>query len=110
MSDDLIKRLLNAPADGLGTEDLCAEAADRIEELEQEQERLGDQCEGLFQAAMNNGQALILAEAKLRRVVGELRDMVAVAELDNWDKAVTGRQMIIKSARVALAEIEGDIK
>ena len=90
--------------------EITKKAADRIEELEQEQERLGDQCEGLFQAAMNNGQALILAEAKLRRVVGELRDMVAVAELDNWDKAVTGRQMIIKSARVALAEIEGDIK
>jgi hypothetical protein len=36
MSNNLIKRLLNAPADGTGTEDLCAEAADRIEELEHE--------------------------------------------------------------------------
>jgi len=34
MSDDLVKRLVNAPADGLGTENLCIEAADRIEELE----------------------------------------------------------------------------
>ena len=31
--------------------------------------------------------------------------MVAVAELDNWDKAITGRQMIIKSARVTLTEL-----
>ena len=30
MSDDLIARLLDAPADGLGTENLCLEAADRI--------------------------------------------------------------------------------
>jgi len=33
MTDDLVKRLLNAPADGLGTENLCLEAADRIEAL-----------------------------------------------------------------------------
>ena len=33
MTDELVKRLLNAPADGLGTENLCLEAADRIEAL-----------------------------------------------------------------------------
>ena len=43
--------------------------ADRIEELEAENARLGQQCEGLMQAAMNNGQALILAEAKLAKAV-----------------------------------------
>ena len=32
--DDLVKRLLAAPADGMGTENLCIEAADRIEALE----------------------------------------------------------------------------
>ena len=33
MTDDLVKRLLNAPADGLGTENLCLEAADHIKAL-----------------------------------------------------------------------------
>jgi len=33
MTDDLVKRLLNAPADGLGTENLSVEAAARIEAL-----------------------------------------------------------------------------
>ena len=34
MSDEeLIARLRDAPADGLGTENLCLEAADRIEDL-----------------------------------------------------------------------------
>jgi hypothetical protein len=34
MSDDLVKLLLSAPADGLGTENVCIAAADRIEALE----------------------------------------------------------------------------
>lgn len=38
MSDEeLIARLLDAPADGLGTENLCIAAADRIEALVKEQ-------------------------------------------------------------------------
>lgn len=40
------------------------EVEDRIEALTSELARLETQCEGLFQAAKNNGQALILAEAE----------------------------------------------
>jgi hypothetical protein len=40
-------------------------AASSIEALTAENKRLGQQCEGLMQAGMNNGQALIIAEAKL---------------------------------------------
>jgi hypothetical protein len=40
-------------------------AASSIESLTAENKRLGQQCEGLMQAGMNNGQALIIAEAKL---------------------------------------------
>ena len=36
-------------------------------------ERLNTQCEGLFQAAMNNGQALIIAEDKLAKVTAAYR-------------------------------------
>jgi hypothetical protein len=36
-----------------------------IKALTAENKRLGQQCEGLMKAGMNNGQALILAEAKL---------------------------------------------
>jgi hypothetical protein len=43
--------------------------ARRIKALTAENERLGQQCEGLMQAGMNSGQALILAEAKLAKAV-----------------------------------------
>ena len=44
------------------------EAADRLEALVK-------QCEGLAQAAMNNGQALILAEARAERLEAALREI-----------------------------------
>jgi len=64
-------------------------AADRIEQLavtnEQlvatnesliaENKRLGQQCEGLMQAGMNSGQALIIAENKLAKAVEALEGM-----------------------------------
>jgi hypothetical protein len=49
--------------------DWCRQSADRIEALTAENKRLGQQCEGLMQAGMNNGQALIIAEAKLAAAV-----------------------------------------
>jgi hypothetical protein len=48
---------------------------DRIKALTAENKRLGQQCEGLMQAGMNNGQALILAEAKLAKAVAFLDDL-----------------------------------
>jgi hypothetical protein len=46
------------------------------------------------------------ALAKLATAIAALRDMVAVAEQDGWDKAITGRQMILRDARAVLAELE----
>jgi hypothetical protein len=69
------------------------DAADRIEELEREQSRLHTQCDGLMQAAMNNGQALILAEAKLAKAVEALRKSAILP--------------FSHAARIALAELEG---
>jgi hypothetical protein len=74
MSDDLIKRLRNVNFWESNCE-VQMLAADRIEELEREQTRLRTQCDGLMQAGMNNGQALILAEAKLAKAVEALRDL-----------------------------------
>ena len=48
---------------------------DRIAAQAAEIERLNTQCEGLFQAAMNNGQALIIAEAKLAKAVEALEKL-----------------------------------
>jgi len=82
-------------------------AADRIEALTAENERLEKQCEGLMQAGMNNGQALILAEAKLAKAVEALRD--AVDAWDNHNK--TGDMMQghwVNEARATLFEIEGE--
>lgn len=42
---------------------------DRLAAQAAEIERLNTQCEGLFQAAMNNGQALIIAEDKLAKAM-----------------------------------------
>lgn len=58
------------------------EAADRIEALIAENKRLGQQCEGLMQAGMNNGQALIIAENKLGKAVEALEQIQAHEEKD----------------------------
>lgn len=45
-----------------------------IEMLQAEIQRLKIQCEGLAQSASNNGQALIIAEAKVESLLLLLRD------------------------------------
>jgi hypothetical protein len=45
-----------------------------IEALNAEIKRLQIQCEGLYQSASNNAQALILAQAKVESLVTLLRD------------------------------------
>jgi chromosome segregation ATPase len=63
--------------------DLMAErdrAEARIEELKREQIRLHTQCDGLMQSAMNNGQALIIAEALLAKAVEALHLLQAAAD------------------------------
>ena len=68
--EELVKALRDFADDGYA--ELSVAAADRIEQLvatnealTAENKRLSQQCEGLMRAGMNNGQALILAEAKL---------------------------------------------
>jgi len=70
--DDLVQRLRDFYPHPHELE-VVDEAADRIEALTAENKRLGQQCEGLMQAGMNNGQALILAEAKLAKASETLR-------------------------------------
>jgi len=77
--------------------------ADRIEALTAENERLGKQCEGLMQAAMNNGQALILAEAKLTKAVEALR-FYAPKTIDRI--TFVGGDDAGQRASAALAELE----
>jgi molybdenum-dependent DNA-binding transcriptional regulator ModE len=72
---------------------------ERIKSLEAEQNRLGQQCEGLAQAASNNGQALIIAEAKLAKAVEALEYYAVEAMARYFDDSLI--------ARTALAEIKG---
>jgi hypothetical protein len=74
ISDATLIARLRSNIFGTGTTML---AADRIEELIAENKRLGQQCEGLMQAGMNNGQALIIAENKLAKAVELLEEIEA---------------------------------
>jgi hypothetical protein len=67
---------------------------DHIKALTAENKRLGQQCEGLMRAGMNNGQALILAEAKLAKAETGLREIVG--------------ECGCFIARATLAEIKGE--
>lgn len=48
--------------------------------------------------------ALASERLKVARLMEALSDMIAVAEQDEWQKAMTGRQIILKKARAAIAE------
>ena len=105
--NDLVERLREMASweDGVGVMqdfycgDEMIKAADRIEELEAENKRLKDQCAGLAQAAMNNGQGLLIADAKLAK---------AVQALDRIAGKVPYADDPHDIARAALAELKGD--
>jgi hypothetical protein len=80
MTDELVKRLLNAPADGLGTENLCLEAADRIEALTAQLEStLKDRAQII--AERDRTYALMLARAeKAEADSARLREVVLEAD------------------------------
>ena len=106
--------------DRMATGKLYGDLADRIEELEREQSRLHTQCDGLMQAAMNNGQALILAEAKLAKAGivaletilnerGLVFDAMVEAAEDAAGKDVSFNVVVgraIRAALTMLAELE----
>jgi hypothetical protein len=102
MTDELIKRTLDeefvtlteVERDPVAAWMTIVDNAIRIEELEREQIRLHTQCDGLMQAGMNNGQALILAEAKLAKAMDALRIYAKIS-------------MIGGLAREVLADMEG---
>lgn len=83
--------------------------ADRIEQLVKEQERLEEQCEGLARVAMNNGLALLTAEAKLAKAVEALQKLV---KLDDDYSPFSGELLqdrVVRTwedARAVLAELE----
>ena len=85
-------------------EHMAQQMRDRIEQLAvtnealtAENERLEKQCEGLMQAGMNNGQALILAEAKLAKAVEFIQEVRR-----------NGDTRLASMAIATLAEIEGE--
>ena len=81
--------------------------ANRIKALIAENERLGQQCEGLMQAGMNNGQALIIAEAKLAKAV----EVIEWALISWDDHNKYGHNMQgdwVSDARATIAEIKGE--
>ena len=78
---------------------------ERIKSLEAEQNRLSQQCEGLAQAASNNGQALIISESKLAKAVETLNALDATLDRNGWHVASIAREGI----RTTLAEIKGAI-
>jgi hypothetical protein len=121
MSDDLKKRLRRTVTEQ-DTEGEKYEvpynldgpdAADRIEELEAEVGRLKTQCKGLAQSAMNNGQALIIAEAKLAKAVEALVviDALDPAGLIEGCSQSALRGLVLRMgaiARTALAALKGE--
>jgi hypothetical protein len=92
MTDEELCKALRSALWGQGHH-INIKAADRIEALTAENKRLGQQCEGLMQAGMNNGQALIIAEAKLAKAVEGLREIAG--------------ECGCSTARAIIAEIEG---
>jgi myo-inositol-hexaphosphate 3-phosphohydrolase len=83
----------------MGAEDARDKTKAQIAALEAENNRLKEQCKGLAQAAMNNGQGLIIAESKLAKAVEALDQIAGKAPYadDPYD-----------IARAALAELKGD--
>jgi len=100
MSDHLKKRLRDLGDHCSFAPQIYHVAADCIEELERENARLDAGWQEANVRALDAG-------LKLHKAVEVLQDMAAVAEQEGWDKAITGRQMIIKAARTTLAELEG---
>lgn len=76
-----------------------------LEELTAENTRLHAQCEGLAQAAINNGQALIIAESKLAKAVEVLNALDATLDRNGWHFNSIAREGI----RTTLVEIKGAI-
>lgn len=68
--------LIEALRNSKGWPTLGNAAADRIESLLAQCAELSQQCDGVAQAAMNNGQALLIAESKLAEALGTLELIV----------------------------------
>lgn len=68
--EELIKRLRDAPADGLGTENLCIAAADRIEALVKRLDTVKDKAEAHIIDLMAERDR---AEARAERMEAALR-------------------------------------
>ena len=68
--EELIERLRDAPADGLGTENLCIAAADRIEALVKERDQW---IEHTKNAVWSDSEELKLANARAERLEAALR-------------------------------------
>ena len=72
------------------------------------------QCEGIFNqtclyvcdvpVSYENAHLIAAAPDLLEALI----DMVAIAQLDKWDQAVSGRQSFLWNAKVAIAKAKGE--
>ena len=111
----------------MGAEDARDKTKAQIAALEAENNRLKEQCKGLAQAAMNNGQGLIIAESKLAKAVEALQSVINACDQGRMiprpghgaggmtiEANVKGSIYTgvpawpIEEARTALAELKGD--
>jgi hypothetical protein len=108
MSDtELIARLRDAPADGLGTENLCLEAADRIEALTKERDEADDLAKAAFADGASNNIRLAETSYRVKWLEAKLAKAVEALGLIVVDNTWGLEHETYMKCRATLAEIKG---
>ena len=68
--------------------------------------RSADDKQVAFAGSLNEADARLIAFAP--KLLEALENIVAIAEAETWDKATTGRQILFKDARAAIAAAKGE--
>ena len=118
MTDEqLIARLRDAPADGLGTENLCLDAADRIEALIAERDEADDLAKAAFADGASNNIRLAETSYRVKWLEAKLAKAVEGLEFYATQDVIyphvgkvtyTGYDDDGRLARATLAEIKGE--
>lgn len=109
---ELIARLRDAPADGLGTENLCLEAADRIEALVKERDEALNQLDSARHSVDVLEKRLTDKMAKLAKAVEALRETTQMLSqctftIIRMKGQYFERHEVVDKAHAVLAELEG---
>lgn len=96
--EELIARLRDAPADGLGTENLCLAAADRIEALRAE-------LEAYRNSHLHADKLLLQEKARVKRLEAALRSIIGWLE---DPKGGSHEEDMREASRIARAALKGD--